>query len=137
MGKFNIIHEVHTQHKVIAITFDDGPNSIYTQQVLDIFQEVSGHATFYMIGEQMIKEPQIVENVTKLNHEIGNHTYTHPKLTQMNDDEVIAEIDLTNKLIEKLTGSKPTTFRPPYLDYNNETEKLIQRFGYKTIGALN
>ncbi|WP_088105774.1 polysaccharide deacetylase family protein [Halalkalibacter urbisdiaboli] len=132
-----LIHEIKTSQKAVAFTFDDGPNPLYTLQVLTIFQEVSGKATFYMIGEQMIKHPEIVKKVIDQNHEIGNHTFTHPMLTQMRLDDCLHEITKTDKLIKDMTGEAPTTFRPPYFDFNEFISSEIKELGYKVIGALN
>ncbi|MBD2868583.1 polysaccharide deacetylase family protein [Paenibacillus sp. IB182493] len=132
-----MFHEVPTSRKAIAMTFDDGPNPIYTPQVLDIFREVSGRATFYMIGEQMLKAPETVKAVAAEGHEIGNHTYSHPALTDLSPDDAWQELERTERLIETLTGRKPLTFRPPYLRHNEDTQTVVDRFGYSVAGALN
>jgi peptidoglycan-N-acetylglucosamine deacetylase len=132
-----MINGVPTLQKAVAITFDDGPNHIYTQQVLEIFSEAGGRATFFMIGEQMKNHPEVVKQVAALGHEIGNHTYTHPKLSLLGIAECLEEIEQTEKLIEELAGRKPVVFRPPYLDYNQDTVSLLQQKGYSMIGALN
>ncbi|MEH7492290.1 polysaccharide deacetylase family protein [Neobacillus niacini] len=132
-----MINEVPTSQRAVAITFDDGPNPVYTPQVLDIFSEAKGKATFFMIGEQMRNHPEVVEQVANQGHEIGNHTFTHPKLSQLSIQDCLKEIEETEKLIEKLAGRKPVVFRPPYLDYNQETVSLLQRKRYPMIGAVN
>lgn len=132
-----MINEVLTTQMLVAITFDDGPNPLYTQQVLEIFSEADGKATFFMIGEQMEKYPEVVKQVAALGHEIGNHTYSHPKLSQLSDGERLAEVERTEKLIKDLTGQKPALFRPPYLDYNEDTVLLLREKGYPMIGAQN
>jgi peptidoglycan-N-acetylglucosamine deacetylase len=132
-----MINEVSTSQRAVAITFDDGPNPVYTPQVLEIFSEAQGKATFFMIGEQMRSNPEVVKQVVAAGHEIGNHTFTHPKLSQLNTAECLAEIEQTEKLIEELVGSKPVVFRPPYLDYNQDTVALLQTKRYPMIGALN
>lgn len=132
-----MINEVSTSEKLIAITFDDGPNPFFTPQVLDIFSEVDGKATFFMIGEQIEKCPELVKKVFALGHEIGNHTYTHPKLSQLSCEDCFGEIERTKILIEELVGHKPVVFRPPYLDFNDETVFVLNQMGYPMIGALN
>ncbi|MBV7507783.1 polysaccharide deacetylase family protein [Bacillus sp. sid0103] len=132
-----MINEVPTSRKAVAITFDDGPNPTYTPQVLEIFSEAVGKATFFMIGEQMKKYPEVVKQVASLGHEIGNHTFTHPKLSLLSTAECLEEIEQNEKLIEELAGRKPVVFRPPYLDYNQNTVSLIEQKGYPMIGALN
>jgi peptidoglycan/xylan/chitin deacetylase (PgdA/CDA1 family) len=137
MNREAIIHNVNTEHKVVAFTFDDGPNPLYTLQVLEIFREVSGRATFYMIGQQMLEHPDVVKAVAEEKHEIGNHTYSHPKLTELSPNDCLREIEQTEAVIQQLTGSKPATFRPPYFDYNDEVSAVCERFGYPVIGAMN
>jgi peptidoglycan-N-acetylglucosamine deacetylase len=132
-----MINDIPTSQRAVAITFDDGPNPVYTPQVLEIFSEAKGKATFFMIGEEMRNHPEVVKQVAAAGHEIGNHTFTHPKLSQLNTAECLAEIEQTEKLIEELAGRKPVVFRPPYLDYNQDTLSLLQQKGYPTIGALN
>lgn len=132
-----MINEVPTAQRAVAITFDDGPNPVYTPQVLEIFSEARGKATFFMIGEQMGKYPEVVKQVADLGHEIGNHTFTHPKLSQLSIQDCLKEIEETEKLIEKMAGRKPVVFRPPYLDYNQDTVSLLQNKRYPMIGALN
>lgn len=132
-----MINEVPTAQKAVAITFDDGPNPVYTPQVLEIFSEAKGKATFFMIGEQMGNYPEVVKQVADQGHEIGNHTFTHPKLSQLSIQDCLKEIEETEKLIEKMAGRKPVVFRPPYLDYNQDTVSLLQNKRYPMIGALN
>jgi peptidoglycan-N-acetylglucosamine deacetylase len=132
-----MINEIHTSKKVVAITFDDGPNPVYTPQVLEIFSKAKGKATFFMIGEQMRNHPEVVKLVTDQGHEIGNHTFTHPKLSQLSIHDCLNEIEETEKLVEKMAGRKPVIFRPPYFDYNQDTVSLLQKKRYPMIGALN
>jgi peptidoglycan-N-acetylglucosamine deacetylase len=132
-----MINEVPTSQKAVAITFDDGPNPTYTPQVLEIFSEAKGKVTFFMIGEQMKNHPEVVKQVAALGHEIGNHTFTHPKLSQLSTAKCLEEIEQNEKLIEELAGRKPVVFRPPYLDYDQDTVSLLQQKGYPLIGALN
>jgi peptidoglycan-N-acetylglucosamine deacetylase len=132
-----MINEIPTAQRVVAITFDDGPNPVYTPQVLEIFSEAKGKATFFMIGEQMRNHPDVVKQVADQGHEIGNHTFTHPKLSELSEQDCLKEIEETEKLIEEMAGRKPVVFRPPYFDYNQDTVSLIQKRRYPMIGALN
>ncbi|WP_163183617.1 polysaccharide deacetylase family protein [Neobacillus sedimentimangrovi] len=132
-----MINEIQTQKKVVAITFDDGPNPIYTPKVLKIFSQAKGKATFFMIGEQMRNYPELVQQVAALGHEIGSHTYTHQKLSLLSYEDCLSEFEKTERLIEKLIGIKPTVFRPPFMDYHEDMVSLLQQKGYTMIGALN
>ncbi|CAM3676776.1 polysaccharide deacetylase family protein [Marinicrinis lubricantis] len=132
-----IIHHVKTSTKAVAFTFDDGPNPVYTPQVLEIFKEVNGKATFFMIGERMLKYPEIVDLVTAAKHEIGNHTNTHPGLSKLDPADVRHEIIETDRIIERMIGKRPVTFRPPYFDYSEEARDVCLQLGYRTIGAVH
>ena len=137
MTELTMINEVSTSQKAVAITFDDGPNPIYTPEVLDIFAKAEGKATFFMIGEQMKKNPEIVKKVAEQGHEIGNHTFSHPKLSELSPADCLSEIERNEEIIQELTGQLPVVFRPPYLDYNNDTISILKDKGYPMIGALN
>ncbi|WPZ16915.1 polysaccharide deacetylase family protein [Geobacillus subterraneus] len=137
MPRLEMIEYVETPRKVVAVTFDDGPNPVYTLNVLDIFKGVSGKATFFMIGLHMEKHPKIVEAVKSQGHEIGNHTYSHARLTSLDEDGCLQEMERTDAMIAAMTGRKAVIFRPPYLDYNETVISMCHHFGYKMIGALN
>jgi len=132
-----IIRRVSTSQKAVAFTFDDGPHPIYTPHLLDIFEEHSGRATFFMMGKQIELYPETTLDVHVRNHEIGNHSYTHPFMTQISLDECERELFDTDSLIAQVTGARPAVMRPPYLDYNLEVHAITEKLGYPVIGALN
>lgn len=133
----NIIQQVSTSQKAIAFTFDDGPNPEYTPQLLDIFDEVGGRATFFMMGKQIELYPDTTLDVHNRKHEIGNHTYSHPFMTQISLEACEHELRETDRLITEVTGTSPFVMRPPYLDYNNEVDTVTAKFGYPVIGSVN
>ncbi|NQX59706.1 polysaccharide deacetylase family protein [Paenibacillus qinlingensis] len=132
-----IIQQVSTTQKAVAFTFDDGPNPEYTPQLLDIFDEVSGRATFFMMGKQIELYPETALDVHTRQHEIGNHTYSHPFMTQISLEECERELLVTDELITQVTGSKPVVMRPPYLDFNEEVQEITDKMGYPVIGSNN
>ncbi len=137
MIKPAMVHRVPTTARVVAFTFDDGPHPVYTPQLLDIFRQAGGKATFYMIGQQIDANPATAAAVHAGGHELGNHTLTHPKLTQLAPDAVRAELVQTDERIRSITGTPPRTFRPPFLDVNDEILALAAELGYWSIGAVN
>ncbi|MBM6996240.1 polysaccharide deacetylase family protein [Paenibacillus sp. DXFW5] len=138
MSSYQVINEVSLREKAVAFTFDDGPNPIYTPQVLEIFQEVQGKATFFMIGTQIEKSLETAKAVHEHGHEIGNHTYSHPHLPELSSEEVRREMQLTEELIQQVTGAKPKVYRPPYIDTSEEVAAITAgEFGYPAIGAVN
>ena len=137
MIKPAMLHRVPTTARVVAFTFDDGPHPVYTLQLLDIFRRAHGKATFFMIGQQMDAHPATASAVHAAGHELGNHTLTHPKLTQLAPDAMRAELVETNARIRFLTGAPARTFRPPFLDVNDNVLALAAELGYWSIGAVN
>ncbi|MBB6730020.1 polysaccharide deacetylase family protein [Cohnella sp. CBP 2801] len=132
------IREVETARRAVAFTFDDGPDPLYTPQILEIFREAGGKATFYMIGSQLEKSPETAAAVRAEGHEIGNHTYSHPHLTRLEPGQVRDELLRTHRLIGELTGEEPRTFRPPYLDADKAVAEAAGELGYRQmIGAVN
>ena len=140
LTKFSVLDQVPTESKIVAFTFDDGPNPLYTRQLLDIFSHVGGKATFFMLGQQMDaseEAEQIAREAYAAGHEIGNHTYTHLNLTTVSLEDAQAEIERMEQRIVQITGKKPAVFRPPYFGFNDELQQLVGERGYYTIGAVN
>ena len=100
--------------KRIALTFDDGPTPGVTELILDELQRRRLHATFFMIGERIAGAPELARRVLAEGHEIGNHTFTHPKLNQMTDLQIDVEIQKTQDVMRDLLGCTAHWFRPPY-----------------------
>jgi cellulose synthase/poly-beta-1,6-N-acetylglucosamine synthase-like glycosyltransferase/peptidoglycan/xylan/chitin deacetylase (PgdA/CDA1 family) len=128
--------------KSVAITFDDGPDPEYTQQILDVLKQKDVKATFFVTGFQSLKHPSIVRAIASEGHELGNHTFTHPNLTKLPDFLVRLEINATQRLIQALTGAQLTLIRPPYSadDMGDSIAEahvieLITELGYTAIGA--
>lgn len=115
--------------KVIALTFDDGPDAKYTPQVLDILKEKGIKATFFLVGIQIKKYPEVVQRMVNEGHLIANHTYNHPKLTKLSKAEVLKELDSTDELLESIVGFKPIVVRPPYGALNDEVRQTIEETG--------
>ncbi|SEM94164.1 glycosyltransferase [Lihuaxuella thermophila] len=103
-----------TAEKKIALTFDDGPDSAYTAQILDILKKHNIKASFYITGENAVLHPGLVERMYEEGHEVGNHTYSHPHLGQISPFLVRLELHSTQRLFQAFTDHTLTTFRPPY-----------------------
>ena len=100
--------------KIIALTFDDGPHPKITKKILDILDRHNAKATFFMVGERVQYYPKTVQDVFSRGHEIGNHTWNHGDLSKLEMEEIEKEISTTNEAIQRITGNRPTLFRPPY-----------------------
>ncbi|NIK70698.1 MULTISPECIES: polysaccharide deacetylase family protein [unclassified Paenibacillus] len=132
-----VIQSVNTSSKAVAFTFDDGPHPVYTPELLKIFAEAGGKATFYMIGEQIAAHPEVARLVHEQGHEIGNHSYTHPNMTELSDEEFESELSRTEELIKQVTGTRAATMRLPYLARDERVDAMLERDGYPSIGAVN
>lgn len=109
-----IVWEVPSAGKVIALTFDDGPDPDQTAQILDELKKYGAKATFFVIGKRAEKFPELIKRETAEGHEIGNHTYSHPFLTNNRSTESIrSEIAAAQKVIKSISGTAPVLFRPP------------------------
>lgn len=98
----------------IAITFDDGPSGAYTPELLDGLKERGVKATFFLIGQNVEKYPDVVKRLDEEGHLIGNHTYHHVEITKVSDEEAYREIVDTNEAIYKITGKETEYMRPPF-----------------------
>ncbi|MBA4493913.1 glycosyltransferase [Paenactinomyces guangxiensis] len=129
-----------TGEKKIALTFDDGPDSKYTEQILDILKEHNVKASFYITGENAVLNPGLVERLYEEGHEVGNHTYSHPHLGQVSPLRVQLELHSIQRLFQAFTDHTMTTFRPPY-QVESEPQKWDEilamvrghRYGYTMI----
>ncbi|PKB15933.1 polysaccharide deacetylase family protein [Flavobacterium sp. 5] len=120
--------------KKIALTFDDGPNEM-TLFVLDVLKKYNAKATFFCIGKNIETYPAILEKVIQQGHTIGNHSYSHSSAFDFyNKDQVITEIEKTDKLIASVLGKKTTLFRPPFGVTNPSIRKALTVTNHKTIG---
>ena len=118
----------------VAMTFDDGPHPQNTPRLLDMLRTRNIKATFYVIGSNVDRHPQIVRRIVAEGHEIGNHTYTHRKLTSLGSSEVRREMSRTQDAIVRAAGVKPRTMRPPYgALLQSQREMIFSEFRYPTI----
>ena len=98
----------------VALTFDDGPMPPYTTAILDMLKERDIRATFFLLGIQIERHPDLVLRMYEEGHQIGNHSMGHPNFAYLNRTQIIDEIYNTNRLIRDITGYTPTILRPPF-----------------------
>lgn len=108
------VSQVNVPGKYVALTFDDGPSSANTPQILDILQRHGARATFFVLGENAARNKSLLARAVAEGHEIANHTYSHIKMTGVGKQTVAREIERTNEIIKSATGFYPTAMRPPY-----------------------
>jgi peptidoglycan-N-acetylglucosamine deacetylase len=118
----------------IAITFDDGPHPA-TMQVLQLLEKHKAQATFFCIGKQIEKHPEIFKKIIENGHTVGNHSYSHSNYFGFfSSEKVKKELDLTDALIKKHSGKKPLFFRPPFGVTNIHIQRALKKTKHFTIG---
>jgi len=103
----------NSQKMGVALTFDDGPHPIFTPKILDVLNAFQVKATFFVVGDQVEKYPELICRIAKEGHLIGNHSETHQVLSGFSMKAIQGEIKTTSERIHALTGQSPTLFRPP------------------------
>ncbi len=114
----------------IALTFDDGPHPQYTPALLRILKQNNVPATFFLVGEQAEKYPELVRAEASAGHSIANHTYHHVSLPRIPQAYVADEIKACGKVLQAITGKSPRLFRPPGGEYNQEVGEASEALGY-------
>lgn len=140
---FEVMRYGKPREKVVALTFDDGPSSEYTPEILNILGRYKIKATFFVVGENAELYPDLVKRIYLEGHEIGNHTFTHPNMADISSFRTKIELNTNQRLIEELTGHSTILLRPPYLidaEPSKPDEFLpvlrAQKMGYIMVGAL-
>jgi peptidoglycan-N-acetylglucosamine deacetylase len=125
----------------VALSFDDGPDPEWTPKILDILKKYDVKGTFFMIGEVAEDNVGVMQRVYREGHEIGNHTWFHPDISEISNRQVDLELNLTERLFASKLGVQPLYFRPPYsIDQNPDTNDQaapvdrIQALGYVIVG---
>jgi polysaccharide deacetylase family sporulation protein PdaB len=129
----NPIRGGHNNTKVVALTFDDGPDPRNTWQVLDLLRRQGARATFFVLGEWVEKHPEIVKSISADGHQIGAHTYSHVSVARVEDQRLLSEITRTEQAILDACGTKPTCFRPPRGALSAGAMRLLSDRGYVVV----
>ncbi|HEY2119120.1 MAG TPA: glycosyltransferase [Candidatus Acidoferrum sp.] len=125
----------------LVLSFDDGPDRTWTPKILDVLKEKNVPGAFFVIGDEANRSPDILKREYAEGHEIGNHTFTHPKFDEISRTQLRWELNLTQRLIESTLGAKSILFRPPYgIDHQPEYAEEVaqlpypQELGYLIVG---
>ena len=125
-----VVWSVETDKKVVALTFDDGPHEKYTTELLDTLAKYDVSATFFLIGKNVEKHPEIVKRIRNEDHEIANHSYDHRILPLYSRREIRRQINSTSSLIESAVGVIPKYFRPPMGLFTSSVLDAIEASGH-------
>ena len=135
------VHQYGYSPTKLALTFDDGPDPQWTPKILDILKKYNVKAAFMVIGEEAQNNVGLLKRYVREGHEIGNHTFTHPDISEISDRQLELELNLTERLFGAELGLQPLYFRPPYsIDQEPDTNDQaapayrIQQMGYTIIG---
>lgn len=131
----NAFCRMQTHDKVVALTFDDGPDAVQTPRVLDILKEYDAPATFFCIGSKVEGNEDIIRRIIAEGHRIGNHSYTHSGTFPLYPGKrMTADLERCQQVLEKTTGQKVDWFRPPFGVTNPTIARVVRKLRYQTIG---
>ncbi|WP_240344166.1 polysaccharide deacetylase family protein [Paenibacillus sp. SYP-B3998] len=122
-----------TKEKQVALTFDDGPDTKYTVEILDILKKKKVKATFFVVGYQVERNPKVLASIVKEGHALGNHTWSHKDLTKLNDRQIMSEIVKANNAIQNITGEVPKYIRTPYGAVSKKVTAVAEQAGQKNV----
>lgn len=117
----------------MALTFDDGPDPDVTTPLLEILEKEGIRGTFFLLGENVKKHPDIAREIAGRGHLIGSHSMTHRKLFLVRKEEVEREIDEAQKIIGDITGVCPKYFRPPYGIFDYTSADVVKKKGLSMV----
>jgi peptidoglycan/xylan/chitin deacetylase (PgdA/CDA1 family) len=117
----------------IALTFDDGPNTVWTPRLLDMLAENGVKAAFFMMGSRAEQQPELVRRVADGGHLIGNHSWSHPNLARTATSKVREELTRTSAVLEQITGERVRYFRPPFGGRRPVVFKIAREIGLSPV----
>lgn len=121
----------------VAVTFDDGPHSENTPQLLELAEALDIRLTFFVLGERIEKHASILKLIVAGGHEIANHSWSHPRFSRLSDAEIIKEITATDEKLFEVAGISTTLFRPPYGELNDRHHNLIKGYTGHSVVLWN
>lgn len=127
------VYSVERDDKVVAISFDASWGADKTIAILDILDQYNVKTTFFLVGGWVDKYPEMVKEIFRRGHEIGNHSDSHPHMSKLSEQQIRDELRIMSDKVENLTGVRPTLFRPPYGDYNNRVISVSRAEGYEAV----
>ncbi len=108
------VRRIPSGERVVALTFDDGPQPPYTNAILEVLARRGVRATFFVVGQQVEEHPQLARDIVRRGHELGNHSWSHARLIFRSPAFVRSEIERTDRLLRRLGYNRPTAFRAPF-----------------------
>lgn len=127
------IYNVDKSEKIVSLSFDAAWGNEDTQKLIDTLNKYKVHATFFVVGQWVDKYPESVKALSSNGNEVMNHSNTHPHMTKLSKEDMIKQVNECDAKIEKITGKKPTLFRAPYGDYDNNLLDSLQSINHYCI----
>jgi len=121
------------QRYPFALTFDDGPHEGYTARLLKVLSEKDVKATFFIVGTQGLKLPELLRDISKQGHELESHTMTHPNLKNLTSENIKKELSGTQNLIKIITGRDSLYFRPPGGQFDSRVSNAAHELGLEMV----
>lgn len=121
--------------KEVALTFDDGPHPLHTAEVLDVLKRHSVPATFFCIGKEAERQPELMRRLADEGHLVGNHSYCHKGIFPFfTFRRMLVDVERAHKILEESIGQPVTLFRPPFGVTNPTVASVVRRMGYQAVG---
>ena len=127
------VYNVDTKEKKLSISFDAAWGRANTEGILDILDQYDVKTTFFLVGFWAEKHPDLVAELTRRGHEIGNHSATHPHMASLTEGQIREELRRCSDLVKSITGTPTTLFRPPYGEYNDSVVRVSRQEGYECV----
>lgn len=124
---------VHTQRKLIALTFDDGPYPFYTPLLLHVLDRSHVHATFFCVGRSAQEFPDLMDRIIESGDDVGNHTFNHIKLSGLSATQIADQLIEADAILASFVGHRIDLFRPPHGRYDRRVIEVATAMGYRTI----
>ncbi len=127
----NILWRMHDEQ--VYITFDDGPDPDCTPKILNLLRALDIRATFFVLGHKAELYPEIVEQMNRDGHTLANHSYSHAKMLWKSREQIRFELKNTDEVLFKITGIKPTLFRPPFGQFGIQLLNVVKSTKHKIV----
>ncbi|MEW5900107.1 MAG: polysaccharide deacetylase family protein [Acidobacteriota bacterium] len=128
-----VLWRAKTDEPNIALTFDDGPQPLYTPALLEVLDRGGVPATFFLVGKNVEMHPELARRIVRAGHEVGNHSYSHSFLLLSSEDKIRREILRTDELLRSIDGAAPRFFRPPAGLFSNRMLDIAEDLGYRAV----
>jgi len=127
------VYNVARTDKVLSISFDAAWGDSQTEAILDILDRYGVKTTFFLVGFWVDRHPELVREMVRRGHEIGNHSATHPHMSQLSESKIREELRIVSDKVEQIIGVPTTLFRPPYGEYNDAVVRVSRQEGHECV----